>query len=125
MGVRLSNKWETWFRALKEFKEEHSHCDVPRKLVGGLGFWVMRQRSEKRCGRMKVDRVQRLEELGFQWDTPKTLDMSFCRRQLSESESDASPVRLCHAPVPIPLHGLYPLCTVFSLKPHGTTCDQP
>ena len=70
--VKLSNKWETWFRALKEFKEEHSHCDVPRKLVGGLGFWVMRQRSEKRCGRMKVDRVQRLEELGFQWDTPKT-----------------------------------------------------
>ena len=49
MGNRRdkSDRWEAWLRQLKEFKEEHGHCDVPEKHPGGLGDWVRNQRVLK------------------------------------------------------------------------------
>merc|ERR1719343_1279824 len=51
-GIR-SDRWEAWFRQLREFKEEHGHCDVPRQHPGGLGTWV---RNQRRGGREGSDR---------------------------------------------------------------------
>merc|ERR1719401_282134 len=64
----LSDRWETRLRELKEFKEEHGHCNVPRKHPGGLGDWMRNQRSAHTKGRQCLDagQTQKLEELGFQ-----------------------------------------------------------
>ena len=37
---RLSDLSEARFRGLKEFKEDHGHCNVPWRHSGGLGYWV-------------------------------------------------------------------------------------
>ena len=63
----LSDRWEARFQELKEFKEEHGHCNVPREHPGGLGNWVHTQRSKQKSQRLDEDRAQKLEALGFQW----------------------------------------------------------
>ena len=63
--------WEERFRQLKEFKEEHGHCNVPQKHPGGLGIWVANQRrgGKQVAQRRNAERTQKLEELGFRWAT--------------------------------------------------------
>jgi len=39
-----SERWDGHFRELMAFKEEHGHCNVPRK-AGKLGIWVKNQRA--------------------------------------------------------------------------------
>ena len=41
--METSCSWEMRFRELKDFKEEHGHCNVPQNYSGGLGIWVNRQ----------------------------------------------------------------------------------
>merc|ERR1719253_1418145 len=67
-GIKL-DRWEARFRELKEFKEEHGHCNVPRKHPGGLGHWVGHQRRGGKEGsqRRDAEQAKKLEELGFQW----------------------------------------------------------
>jgi len=65
--------WEVRFQQLKEFKEEHGHCDVPQNFPGGLGGWVANQRSKKRSQLLDAGRIQKLGELGFGWGSNKTL----------------------------------------------------
>jgi len=62
----LLDRWEARFWELKEFKEEHGHCNVPARHPGGLGNLVYRQPSKKKSGRLNVDQIQKLEELGVQ-----------------------------------------------------------
>jgi len=69
----MSDPWEAQFRELEEFNEEHGHCNVPRKHPGGLGVWSKNQRSKKRSQCLDAGRVQKLEELGFQWETTKMM----------------------------------------------------
>mmetsp|Transcript_37453 Transcript_37453/g.79000 ORF Transcript_37453/g.79000 Transcript_37453/m.79000 type:complete len:567 (+) Transcript_37453:18-1718(+) len=70
--------WEERFEELKEYKEEHGHCVVP-KNHGPLGSWVRAQRhlmKEKEAmessiesgGLLCDERVDRLDRLGFVWD---------------------------------------------------------
>ena len=68
-----SDQWELKFRELKEFKEAHGHCDAPRNYPGGLGIWVNNQRRRNKDGsqRPNAEQAQKLEELGFRWDTVK------------------------------------------------------
>ena len=58
------------FQELKEFKEEHGHCNVPSKHLGGLGKWVDTQRRGGEEGSQRLDAglIQKLEELGFRWE---------------------------------------------------------
>jgi len=70
-GTMKKDRWEARFRELKKFKEEHGHCDVPSKHPGGLGDWVYAQRRGHKESRLEADRIQKLEELGFQWRVMK------------------------------------------------------
>merc|ERR1712238_600814 len=63
----MPDRWEARLRELREFKEEHGHCNVPSKHPGGLGDWVMYQLSKKEGRCLDAGRIQKLEELGFQW----------------------------------------------------------
>ena len=58
--------WNQRFEELREFKEEHGHCRVTRKLSRKLGNWVENQRHNKRviAGRTEVKAVK-LQAMGF------------------------------------------------------------
>ena len=68
---------EAWHRMLErliEFKQLHGHCNVPQK--GGkdkrLGKWVNTQRTHFKQGKLKPERVQQLEAVGFVWNVKPT-----------------------------------------------------
>ena len=81
-----SDQWELKFRELKEFKEAHGHCDAPRNYPGGLGIWVNNQRRRNKDGsqRPNAEQAQKLEELGFRWDTVKRCSWEERFEQLKE-----------------------------------------
>jgi len=63
-------------KELKEYKAEYGNCHVPTKYKenSALGRWVSTQRSEykKFCEgdtktSMTVDKIRRLEDIGFAW----------------------------------------------------------
>ncbi len=71
--------WEQYFHACVQFKLQHGHLNIPADAVTedglAIGVWVRRQRMI-RCGkaegRLTDLQLQRLEEIGFQWDTQHT-----------------------------------------------------
>ena len=62
--------WEEMVAALKEYRAETGHCNVPYgwKENPRLAFWVATQRSENGEGNLTLDRKALLDELGFVWD---------------------------------------------------------
>src|SRR5205823_3571650 len=70
IGFQWTNRLdhsESMLAALKEFKREHGHCDVPQRWRENpkLARWVANQRSRKR--RLSEDLVRQLDEIGFIW----------------------------------------------------------
>ena len=67
----VTEKWERGFSALKAYKETHGDCMVPQKFVPSDGYklnnWMTVQRRNKET--MSADKRQKLEELGFIWNT--------------------------------------------------------
>ncbi|KAL3793340.1 hypothetical protein HJC23_003850, partial [Cyclotella cryptica] len=70
--------WDERYEELVSFKNEHSHCMVP-KNYGPLGSWVRAQRhlmkergtigsSFDGGGLLSEDRIELLEKIGFVWD---------------------------------------------------------
>jgi len=66
----LESSWDVNFGKLVKFKEEHGHCRVPResKYYETLGKWVSHTRTYYFKGQLSVDRIARLESVGFVWD---------------------------------------------------------
>ena len=62
--------WEERFQQLKEFKEEHGHCNVPRMHPEGLGSWVIYQRYGGGSQRRNAEQTQKLKDLGFELGNP-------------------------------------------------------
>jgi len=63
--------WETMFEALAAYKQKHGDCDVPKEFCGiePLAWWVVCQRKLRAARKLKQDYIQRLDELGFVWNT--------------------------------------------------------
>jgi len=70
----LDTSWEEMFIALIKYKDENGHCNVPQRDLNNkqLGRWVRTQRKAKPDGKLSQERIQRLETLGFIWDTLET-----------------------------------------------------
>jgi hypothetical protein len=70
----LDTSWEEMFIALIKYKDENGHCNVPQRDLNNkqLGRWVRTQRKAKQDGKLSQERIQRLETLGFIWDTLET-----------------------------------------------------
>lgn len=68
-NVRPNVEWEAMFNALVRFKQQHGHCNVPRKFPESpeLAKWTERQRLVHELGGLTEERQKRLEELGFEW----------------------------------------------------------
>ncbi|KAL9180681.1 LOW QUALITY PROTEIN: hypothetical protein ACHAXT_011134 [Thalassiosira profunda] len=62
----LGARWMERFNELEDFKKQNGHCNVPR-TSGPLGGWVKTQRRAHKEGKMRDDRKQRLEAIGFEW----------------------------------------------------------
>jgi hypothetical protein len=70
-----SGKWKIipWNKRIKQlirFNKEHGHCNVPYKYEAdtSLGLWVSKQRKNYSGNRMKQERIDELNDLGFVWD---------------------------------------------------------
>ena len=100
---KREQKWHEMYAALKQFKKENGHCNVPKKCRENqkLGSWVDYQRTLYRqtttnintntkrnnnnnnlCGSsievynpnaIAPERIQLLEKIGFRWSTAKEL----------------------------------------------------
>ena len=66
-----SAQWEEGFSALQVYKQTKGDCLVPLRFKTADGFavgrWVGHQRDAKDS--MSADRKQRLDAIGFVWDT--------------------------------------------------------
>ncbi|MDX2370869.1 MAG: Helicase associated domain protein [Colwellia sp.] len=64
-------EYQTNFNALVDYKEEHDDCNVPNRYETStglaLGGWVGSRRREYKVNKLSTERIQRLEEIGFQW----------------------------------------------------------
>jgi hypothetical protein len=77
----LDDNWDSMFKALVAYKNQHGHCLVPKRYKDDpkLGTWVDTQRVQYKKlkrnfisplplqRRITSERIQRLEELGFVW----------------------------------------------------------
>ncbi|MDC0613604.1 Helicase associated domain protein [Akkermansiaceae bacterium] len=64
--------WEAQFQKLLSYKEKKGDCLVPHRLENkALATWVTTQRSSKKKGTLRADKIKRLDEIGFVWDATK------------------------------------------------------
>ena len=61
--------WETRFNELVQYKAKHGDCNVPRSQ-GPLGMWVYKQRGGCTKNKLSQDRIDRLNDIGFDWTPP-------------------------------------------------------
>ncbi len=61
--------WDANFQLLCEFEKVNGHCNVPQKAKDkiSLASWVNRQRTEYNKGTLSTDRIEKLENIGFDW----------------------------------------------------------
>ena len=72
---RILTTWEGMVAALKGYKEEHGHCNVPRHFKENhqLATWVNAQRALKREGKHSPESIRELDELGFVWEPRRSV----------------------------------------------------
>ena len=61
--------WEQRYGELQQYKNSEGHCNIPQRSTEhpALANWVKRQRRSYREGKLSDDRVQHLEDIGFEW----------------------------------------------------------
>ena len=86
--------WDRSFEQLKCYKKSNGHCVVGRsdgEKYSVLKRWVSAQRAAFGSGKLSEERIQALNELGFQWVAPrgrkkKVLSETAESEQIIESE---------------------------------------
>jgi hypothetical protein len=58
------------FAELRRYRDQHGDCNVlsDSEETPELAAWVSNQREFQKAGRLRADRKDRLDELGFVWD---------------------------------------------------------
>ncbi|GFH61945.1 hypothetical protein CTEN210_18421 [Chaetoceros tenuissimus] len=75
----LQNNWDERFEELKQYKDQHGHCNVPHKYEPNkaLGTWVSAQRQQYKLwskgsnAKITEERVKQLDNIGFEWTPMK------------------------------------------------------
>jgi hypothetical protein len=65
---KFEEKWESSFRDLAAYKEQHGNCLVPKSCNGLLGLWVSYQRTLFTSKKLKADRYEKLVGIGFAFE---------------------------------------------------------
>jgi len=63
-------KWNTLFMELVEYKGKNEHCNVPKRN-GTLGGWISTQRKLFTSKKLKADRHEKLDGIGFAFEDQK------------------------------------------------------
>ena len=95
--------WETMFRHVKDFKDKHGHCNVPRYFLEHpkLGAWVQTQRTQYRLAKegkhnnMYPERIEKLNAIDFDWSPRGRHEIAWDERinqlrQYKEQHGDCS-----------------------------------
>lgn len=71
----LTVQWERKFHDLEQFKNKYGHCNVPGEWKANpeLSNWVSVQRSFKRKQKLDAEKIQKLTQIGFDWDPIATV----------------------------------------------------
>jgi len=67
-----AQQWSGMYTLLVRYKERNGDCNVPRghrEEGKNLGNWANTQRTSEKNGKLSKERIQRLEDLGFLWNT--------------------------------------------------------
>jgi hypothetical protein len=69
----LEAQWQGLYYQLVQYKEEFGDTLVPHQYEKNpsLGLWVGRQRNEYKADNLSVERIQKLNVIGFVWDSPE------------------------------------------------------
>jgi len=69
---RVNRVWENGFIEAKNYSEEYGNLSVPKnyrtKTDFPLGIWIQRQRSLYKSNKMSEHRIQRLTDIGMNWN---------------------------------------------------------
>jgi len=65
--------WEENFCRLKNFKESNGTCCVPASRDKQLARWIAKQRENYKNDLIPSERIQQLEEIGFNWKPRATI----------------------------------------------------
>ena len=72
--------WDSGLIHLQEHKQDHGHVIVPQRYETPdgfkLGHWVSQQRMAKSKGKLKRERIAKLDEQGFVWDAKRNASRS-------------------------------------------------
>ena len=61
--------WDEKYGELLTYKAEHGDTNVPLRYDTNLGTWVVNQRIVRKKGILSPERIKRLDETNFIWDT--------------------------------------------------------
>jgi hypothetical protein len=84
-----NDQWELRFQDLLNYKAKHGTCRVPR-TVPVLGRWVKKQREHNRrraggkCTHITLQRLERLDAIGFVWECSQPDDWQTRYLQLKQ-----------------------------------------
>jgi uncharacterized protein YbgA (DUF1722 family) len=86
----LESQWNQQHEKLVEFKRKNGHCMVPQSYEQdkSLGEWVSKQRKVHNKNKMRPDRKERLDQIGFAWNA---------RARVVRSPTSTNDVRVLHS----------------------------
>lgn len=66
-------EWEGMFKQLTQFINNHDHSNISRidPATKKLAYWATNQRMKKKSDLLSKEQVDRLEEIGFDWEPVK------------------------------------------------------
>jgi ribosomal protein L7Ae-like RNA K-turn-binding protein len=68
----IDNLWERMYNLLTEYMNEYGNCNVPASFIykkEKLGNWVSNQRRVYIACEMPMNRIKKLEDIGFVWSS--------------------------------------------------------
>ncbi|WP_201714255.1 Helicase associated domain protein [Rossellomorea arthrocnemi] len=76
--LRLKNAWEYRYEQIKEFYRVNGHCMVKRNYKNKqLAYWVVTQRKLYSKGILEKERLDKLNELNFEWGAEEQWRLRF------------------------------------------------
>jgi hypothetical protein len=86
-------QWDRSFKQLKCYKEAHGNCDVSRangEEYKTLKRWVLVQRAVFKSKILSKEKIQALNELGFEWKVTRGRKKVSVSSETSESHVEQS-----------------------------------
>lgn len=69
--------WEHSYHLLKIYSKMHGHCKVPLNYDKKLNAWVRQQRTYYKKKKLKREKIEKLEKIGFEWQVDDKWDYYF------------------------------------------------